>query len=485
MTLIARPVSNVAAVNGSRGRSGDETDLLVHILVVSLIVVLSSGYSEESWWLLSNGIVFILLYVGLLAIALRRRVKAIVEISYLFLGLLVLGAASLLTGFTTLTETELPFVSHTVSRGQIAVGCNSVAIYIVSIILGTRIESKWRARKPKHAQVREQFSRPVMVFTILAGFVTQLFAGAIAFLGTLSGGPKFFHMAAVTFLALHAREYLGPSTLVRITGVVGATVLLVAVTAMSGSKALIALAFVPIGVLAHQQLKSKLALVITSSVGVAFYVLVITPVITVARLEAGSAGGVTLASLLDVSSRLTTAKESVTKYGLEEMWLEDSVNRIFYPKTIGFLAGQVEQDGFRMGEGMEYMVWGFVPRFIWPEKPVVNRGLWFTSYIGLSHTEETATSSTGMTAAGELYWQYGYFAVLAGGFLLGFIKQWCMSTFCAEGITGSLIAWVSFFTITASILGEDAEFGSTIILLFSIPITLAVYRRLIGLGTRA
>jgi hypothetical protein len=68
---------------------------------------------------------------------------------------------------------------------------------------------------------------------------------------------------------------------------------------------------------------------------------------------------------------------------------------------------------------MAYTAYAFIPRVIWPDKPAVPRGAWFTAYIGFSPSEEEATTSTGMTATGELYWNFGIPGVLIGMFTIG------------------------------------------------------------------
>jgi len=55
----------------------------------------------------------------------------------------------------------------------------------------------------------------------------------------------------------------------------------------------------------------------------------------------------------------------------------------------------------------------------WPDKPAVQRGAWFTMYLGASARESEATTSTGMSAAGELYWNFGNLGVALGMFGLG------------------------------------------------------------------
>ena len=63
---------------------------------------------------------------------------------------------------------------------------------------------------------------------------------------------------------------------------------------------------------------------------------------------------------------------------------------------------------------MSYAIYAFIPRLLWPNKPSVSRGAWFTAYLGAAAREEEATTSTGISATGELYWNFGVPGVAVG-----------------------------------------------------------------------
>ena len=71
------------------------------------------------------------------------------------------------------------------------------------------------------------------------------------------------------------------------------------------------------------------------------------------------------------------------------------------------------------GETFKYLAFSFIPRIFWPGKPFVTQSTWFTYYIGMAASPEDATASTGITAVGELYWNFGYPGVILGMLLLG------------------------------------------------------------------
>jgi hypothetical protein len=95
--------------------------------------------------------------------------------------------------------------------------------------------------------------------------------------------------------------------------------------------------------------------------------------------------------------------------------------RQFEPLPVGFILGEVERDGLRYGETMAYASYAFIPRLLWPDKPSLSKGSWFTVYLGFSPREPEATTSTGITATGELYWNFGIVGVVLGMLFIGML----------------------------------------------------------------
>ena len=96
------------------------------------------------------------------------------------------------------------------------------------------------------------------------------------------------------------------------------------------------------------------------------------------------------------------------------------MGRLFeVPQVAGFMVGETRRTGFQFGSTMADLYYAFIPRIIWPEKPPVSRGAWFTTYLGMANNEAEATTSTGMTTFGEWYWNFGIPGVIFGMFLTG------------------------------------------------------------------
>ena len=87
------------------------------------------------------------------------------------------------------------------------------------------------------------------------------------------------------------------------------------------------------------------------------------------------------------------------------------------------VARVADEEGLYYGRTLEYLSYAFIPRLIWPEKPLITPGQWFAEKIGHgSRISETQFSnSINMTVAGELYLNFGWFGAVAGLALMGFL----------------------------------------------------------------
>jgi hypothetical protein len=66
----------------------------------------------------------------------------------------------------------------------------------------------------------------------------------------------------------------------------------------------------------------------------------------------------------------------------------------------------------------------FIPRFLWPSKPILQQGGLFTAALAGHGDSYSAGSSTAMTYPGDLYLQFGLLGVPIGMFVLGAFLQW-------------------------------------------------------------
>ncbi|HJR42681.1 MAG TPA: hypothetical protein VJ812_11360 [Gemmatimonadaceae bacterium] len=132
----------------------------------------------------------------------------------------------------------------------------------------------------------------------------------------------------------------------------------------------------------------------------------------------------------------------------------------------------VEEDGFLEGETMEYLAFAFVPRVIWPEKPVIAKGQWFAGRIGQGFPTADGgfSNSINMTIQGELYLNFGWLGVVVGCVLFGVLlallwmraEFWSSSSNGLGGAFGFYLLWVGFG------MGADFQILVTIIAVYGV-----------------
>ena len=83
----------------------------------------------------------------------------------------------------------------------------------------------------------------------------------------------------------------------------------------------------------------------------------------------------------------------------------------------------VGRNGYYDGSTLEYMAFAFIPRFIWPGKPIIAKGRWFALEIGqaIDYGGGVVNNSINMTIPGELYLNYSYLGLFIGCFIFGFL----------------------------------------------------------------
>jgi hypothetical protein len=130
-------------------------------------------------------------------------------------------------------------------------------------------------------------------------------------------------------------------------------------------------------------------------------------------------------------------------------------------------------DGFLNGETLQYLSYVFIPRFIWPGKPLVQTGAWFAEKIGLGWIDYEGNyhNSINMTIPGELYLNYGYLGVMIGSIIVGLlfcllwnsVKTWKEPDDLFANLFAAYLLFLGFFT-----LGADIQITVTILAIYLI-----------------
>ncbi|MEJ7810328.1 MAG: hypothetical protein WKG32_07925 [Gemmatimonadaceae bacterium] len=150
----------------------------------------------------------------------------------------------------------------------------------------------------------------------------------------------------------------------------------------------------------------------------------------------------------------------------------------------------VEEDGFLGGETLEYLAYAFVPRALWPEKPLIAKGSWFAVRIGLAYRRADGrySNSVNMTIPGELYLNFGWFGVVAGCSIFGGLLAalWTRTRFWTDptNVPGGAFG---FYLLSLGVgLGADLQIIVTVIAMYLIFLAVgAGLRTVAGVRERA
>jgi hypothetical protein len=122
-------------------------------------------------------------------------------------------------------------------------------------------------------------------------------------------------------------------------------------------------------------------------------------------------------------------------------------------------------------------IYPFVPRFLWPSKPMFDEGAWFTVALqGGSGDAATIGTSIAVTYPGDLYLRFGLPGILVGMFVLGVAAQWFTNRVNGTAEPRDLFVYAAVFLIGFPIEADAFSVWASLIKLLVI---LYVLRRLV------
>lgn len=147
----------------------------------------------------------------------------------------------------------------------------------------------------------------------------------------------------------------------------------------------------------------------------------------------------------------TQASASGASHWARSGW-QMSVKRLDMLTSVGLVLWLGRRARLLQGKERWWMVfyYPFIPRFIWPSKPVLDKGLRFSAATG-----SVATSSMAITYPGDLYAFGGLPGILVGMFLLGVVCQALTNTITCRLDKRRLFVYAAMF-ISVSHLETDA-----------------------------
>ena len=322
--------------------------------------------------------------------------------------------AAAYVGYSTIDGMGLLIATSVVPPEQLAIGYVIYAWGVFAFHIGLEL---LRPSAQDNAllgtwQLQAGLLRWLMVLWGL-GIIFRMRPSWFSRLGTVANPLAWASTAALSMLLLIPRQYWPVSknrfrvlVLIGLAGILGSSL-------VPYGKSSVMLSFIPILWVCwvRKDLQGWIPILV---IGLAvLYILVVAPTITVARGQPLQDGETKLEHLRDSFEPLIFL-EPQRSLGVMANNLDATFYRQFDPLPTAFIYGEVERDGLQWGKTMSYASYAFVPRFLWPEKPPVSRGGWFTTYLGMAARPEEATTSTGMTTVGELYWNFGTIGVIVG-----------------------------------------------------------------------
>ncbi len=122
------------------------------------------------------------------------------------------------------------------------------------------------------------------------------------------------------------------------------------------------------------------------------------------------------------------------------------------------------EDGYYNGETMAYMVYVFIPRVLWADKPLVAPGQWFASKLGRGQRLEGGgfSNAINMTIPGELYLNFGWLGVVFG--LIGLTAMYFMfwEAACQGGEVGNILGHAFAFALLYQAIFNGSHFGGVV-----------------------
>jgi len=386
----------------------------LHALVVSVVAAASYWY-EPYIVLIVGGLLVTPTYILLGLSEARRTPLFFNPLSFYFFwysinfGVAALYIASLIEDGGSIGFSVAMVAPDYIRTAYVVSLCGSLALHV-----GIRWLRPTESGHQKSDSRRANEMLSGLIVMAVAGIVMLLRPEWFTVFGNVIHALQSAPMTAVIIVGLLGRKYfrLNPGVFALIFAL--STAFLFFVNLRSSSKAYLMFSFLPLlwMLLARRDLRRWLPAAIVPLA--LLYFLIIAPTVNRARRESLARGETKSDHLLAAFSNVDFSTVSLTDTENIGKQLELFLGRQFDPIAAAYLVGRVEGEGYQMGATMQYATYAFIPRVLWPGKPNVSQGDWFNRYVGAA-----PGTSLGITAVGELYWNFGVPGVVVGMFLLG------------------------------------------------------------------
>ncbi len=141
------------------------------------------------------------------------------------------------------------------------------------------------------------------------------------------------------------------------------------------------------------------------------------------------------------------------------------VDRFTIVNQLSNIITLTRKKGFYNGQTLNYLGFVFIPRFLWPEKPLIKQGQWFALEIGNARkikNSDKANNSINMTVPGEFYLNFSWLGLLIGCFIFGYFISWIWNQTTFENLLGWIFRFYLIFLGLFS-LGSDLQIVPSLI----------------------
>lgn len=316
---------------------------------------------------------------------------------------------------------DAPFGDYRLPLSQVAYGHAIMVVGACALYVGMK---HFQPRPPiRQTSMARPPSVMALGFAVVAGGAISFFRDAVkGYAGSSVAQFSLLPMAVLCIIGLNPPKLIRRTKGAQLAILIVGSLFLFLVNARSDSKMDLMFSFIP---LIWWVVRSKrAALLVPAGLGFSMlYVLAISPLVMSLRNKMGKDDQQLIRAL--------APSDDVQVFGiLQNEFLNDPaayaqagldtfMGRLMDPTAAGMVARLADERGFLKGQSFTYIPTMLVPRFLWRDKPIVDRGRQFTTALGWASDASTATTSTGETAAGELYWNFGWLGIVIGMYLLG------------------------------------------------------------------
>ena len=361
--------------------------LLTSIIFENPIITLSGG-----------GILYTALAIAVMLFEKKDNLIIITPISVFFLYIFFsYGISPLFIATELIKQNFIVFVNKLIYDKSVEQGylINSTGLFFMH--LGLQI---FRPRKNIFSKkYKNSISKLFLYFTI--GIIALLNPIISFYLGSFfTSAVVWLPTVIVLYIVLIDKESVNITVKQKKMIVISLTIIILALQVFSLSKLNILLALLPAIWLLIKEGEKIWKTVVTFIFIMLFYAYFIYPFVTSARqnfvpnLTSNNLIG-ELVSSNEVRAYLLQGEysEDVRKVNPKQNAMEAFLYRMFDCIPSGYISDEVERSGFTYGATMDYVLYGFIPRILWPDKPTTTRGGWFTQYIGVNLATAIAMTS--------------------------------------------------------------------------------------------